>query len=419
MSGGGIGGAVGTGLGLALAPETGGLSLAIPAAGGALGAGLGGELTGSKDPLKQALIGGVMGGLGGAAFGGSDMAGLFTDPAAGAEAADTAALGAAYGPVPEGAAASGMGSGIPASGLPSLGDNAGSAAGNAATGNTTIAGMTPAPDVTPQAPASFLSRLENSAANNPLNAALAGTTGLSAIQALLPKPKVNIGQNASNVLSTNPQFNNPNLPQYSMQNTATPYTGNWYTYGQTPQAPLYNAQPVPVTAAHGGLIKNYAHGGQVRRYAPGGQVMPMGAPPMAPQNPLAAAMPPQMSPQGMPPRPMMPPQGKPPVNPLMLKAAHEVGLAIGEHIKRKRMAASHTPDGQVHGKGGGQDDAIPARLSQGEFVVPADVVSHLGDGSSNHGAKKLTQMMHKVRADKAGKGFPKKAKNPLSYIKGA
>jgi len=45
----------------------------------------------------------------------------------------------------------------------------------------------------------------------------------------------------------------------------------------------------------------------------------------------------------------------------------------------------------------------PARLADGEFVVPADVVSHLGNGSSDAGAKKLYSMMDKIRQARTGK----------------
>jgi hypothetical protein len=45
----------------------------------------------------------------------------------------------------------------------------------------------------------------------------------------------------------------------------------------------------------------------------------------------------------------------------------------------------------------------PARLADGEFVVPADVVSHLGNGSTDAGAKKLYGMMDKVRQARTGK----------------
>lgn len=65
----------------------------------------------------------------------------------------------------------------------------------------------------------------------------------------------------------------------------------------------------------------------------------------------------------------------------------------------------------LKGPGDGMSDSIPAvigrkqpaRLADGEFVVPADVVSHLGNGSTDAGAKKLYSMMDKVRHARTGK----------------
>ena len=65
----------------------------------------------------------------------------------------------------------------------------------------------------------------------------------------------------------------------------------------------------------------------------------------------------------------------------------------------------------LKGPGDGMSDNIPAmigkkqpaRLADGEFVVPADVVSHLGNGSTDAGAKKLYKMMDKIRAARTGK----------------
>jgi hypothetical protein len=78
----------------------------------------------------------------------------------------------------------------------------------------------------------------------------------------------------------------------------------------------------------------------------------------------------------------------------------------------------------LKGPGDGMSDDIPAtianrqpaRLADGEFVVPADVVSHLGNGSTDAGAKKLHQMMTNVR--KARTGNPKQGKqiNPNKYV---
>jgi hypothetical protein len=64
----------------------------------------------------------------------------------------------------------------------------------------------------------------------------------------------------------------------------------------------------------------------------------------------------------------------------------------------------------LRGPGDGMSDDIPAsiggkqpaRLADGEFVVPADVVSHLGNGSTDAGAKKLYGMMDKVRHARTG-----------------
>ena len=48
------------------------------------------------------------------------------------------------------------------------------------------------------------------------------------------------------------------------------------------------------------------------------------------------------------------------------------------------------------------DNKQPAALSDGEFVIPADVVSHLGNGNSNSGAQHLYGMMDKVRKARTG-----------------
>ena len=64
----------------------------------------------------------------------------------------------------------------------------------------------------------------------------------------------------------------------------------------------------------------------------------------------------------------------------------------------------------LRGPGDGMSDNIPAtigkkqpaRLADGEFVIPADVVSHLGNGSTEAGAKRLHEMMSKVRRDRTG-----------------
>lgn len=57
-----------------------------------------------------------------------------------------------------------------------------------------------------------------------------------------------------------------------------------------------------------------------------------------------------------------------------------------------------------------------ARLSDGEFVLPADVVSHLGNGSSDAGAKQLYAMMDRLRKDRTGTKEQGKEINPGRYM---
>jgi hypothetical protein len=65
----------------------------------------------------------------------------------------------------------------------------------------------------------------------------------------------------------------------------------------------------------------------------------------------------------------------------------------------------------------GRADTVPARLSVGEYVIPADVVAHLGDGNTGGGAKQLDAMVKNVRTQKqAGGKLPPPARNPLAYI---
>jgi len=74
----------------------------------------------------------------------------------------------------------------------------------------------------------------------------------------------------------------------------------------------------------------------------------------------------------------------------------------------------------------GMADKIPsmidghqkAALSHGEFVIPADVVSHLGNGNSNAGAQKLYDMMARVRKARTGNQHQGKQINPDKFLGG-
>ena len=78
----------------------------------------------------------------------------------------------------------------------------------------------------------------------------------------------------------------------------------------------------------------------------------------------------------------------------------------------------------VNGATSGMADAVPAniegtqeaRLSDGEFVVPADVVSHLGNGNSDAGADELYDMMDRVRKARTGTTKQSKEIDPRQFL---
>lgn len=105
---------------------------------------------------------------------------------------------------------------------------------------------------------------------------------------------------------------------------------------------------------------------------------------------------------------------------------------VGEEPMYQRMASggisslgSYSDGGRMlKGPGDGMSDSIPgviggrrpARLADGEFVVPADVVSHLGNGSTDAGAKQLYAMMDKVRKARTGRKAQGREIKPRKYM---
>ena len=73
----------------------------------------------------------------------------------------------------------------------------------------------------------------------------------------------------------------------------------------------------------------------------------------------------------------------------------------------------------VKGNGDGTSDDVPAMLANGEFVIPADVVSGLGNGSNDSGAKILDEFLATLRSHKQkhdAKHLPPDSKGPLAYL---
>jgi len=91
------------------------------------------------------------------------------------------------------------------------------------------------------------------------------------------------------------------------------------------------------------------------------------------------------------------------------------------------MASGGKAEGRyLQGETDGMADEIPstidgdqeAALSHGEFVIPADVVSHLGNGNSDAGAQKLYEMMDRIREARTGTKEQGKEINPDKFMPG-
>lgn len=116
-------------------------------------------------------------------------------------------------------------------------------------------------------------------------------------------------------------------------------------------------------------------------------------------------------------------QGQAMLDPRFVSAAHG-GLMSLAHGGVSSLGGYSDGGRLLKGPGDGMSDNIPAsignrqpaRLADGEFVIPADVVSHLGNGSTEAGANVLYKMMEQVR--RARTGNPKQGKqiNPKKFI---
>jgi hypothetical protein len=114
-------------------------------------------------------------------------------------------------------------------------------------------------------------------------------------------------------------------------------------------------------------------------------------------------------------------------------------LGLGQGMKKGGLSQAHTVHSHhanpvvnsrvdfrkgsaVNGAGDGQSDDIPAWLADGEYVMDAELVSMLGNGSNKAGAKVLDKFRENIRAHKRGAPLgkiPPKAKSPLNYLKEA
>jgi hypothetical protein len=98
------------------------------------------------------------------------------------------------------------------------------------------------------------------------------------------------------------------------------------------------------------------------------------------------------------------------VNDFITKYGNEAFMQLRDTVLKQIAGADVQTEGQIAGVGGGMADDIPGMIganekiavSQDEFIIPADVVAGLGDGSSNAGSDRLYEMMDRVRQAKTG-----------------
>jgi hypothetical protein len=93
----------------------------------------------------------------------------------------------------------------------------------------------------------------------------------------------------------------------------------------------------------------------------------------------------------------------------------EVNDDMVRHLIEYRKGGGHMGPGQVKGIGSGQEDKIPAWLSDGEYVWSAQDVADLGDGSTDEGVRRLDRMRKMVR-QRAGRKDVKKIAKPQRGI---
>ena len=97
------------------------------------------------------------------------------------------------------------------------------------------------------------------------------------------------------------------------------------------------------------------------------------------------------------------------------KEGGEIDDDMVKHLVDYHKNGGHQGPGQVKGIGSGQEDKIPAYLSDGEYVWSAQDVSDLGDGSNREGVRRLDKMRQMVRSQ-AGRKDVKKIAKPQKGI---
>jgi hypothetical protein len=195
----------------------------------------------------------------------------------------------------------------------------------------------------------------------------------------------------------------PKMASGGLSSMATP-VASYYTFGQPadilanlgmrPQPPMNPPEMMP-------------------------QIGQQQQPQQAQQQGLPQQQPPQMAqqtPQGMPQQGIMPQQQG------MAPSMRKGGLPHASNVPMVEGRMDFRRGSAVHGAGDGQSDDIPAMLADGEYVIDAETVAQIGNGSTKAGAQALDKFREGIRAHKRSapiNKIPPKTKALTSYLKGA
>jgi len=120
---------------------------------------------------------------------------------------------------------------------------------------------------------------------------------------------------------------------------------------------------------------------------------------------------------------MMPQMPKPqmPVQPQQMpQQMRKGGLPALSNVPLAEGRLDFRQGASVHGPGDGQSDDIPAMLADGEYVIDAETVAQIGNGSTKAGAKALDEFRENIRRHKRSapvNKIPPKTKTLTSYLK--
>jgi hypothetical protein len=137
------------------------------------------------------------------------------------------------------------------------------------------------------------------------------------------------------------------------------------------------------------------------------------------QMPPQAAQNAQQAPKAMPPMGMPMAQGMPQGMPPQMRRG---GLPHASNVPMTQGRMDFRRGAAVHGAGDGQSDDIPAMLADGEYVIDAETVAQIGNGSTKAGAQALDKFRENIRMHKRSapiNKIPPKTKALTSYLKGA